>query len=363
MRPESWRDSFGNSFSDDRLTVTGSRIRLEELDRRKDAKEDHCDSRERYGASNVLMGNVELVHTSIWRLGVLNWRALLHRVWIEVYAGHLLVHAAALAFYFLFAIFPLLIFLVNVLGYFVSAGRDLRYNLIAFIKSLAPSLAFSLISSMVDEIATSAGIAKLLLGAVAALWFGSLGVTALSESLNAMYGVRESRTWLQVRAAGVGLTIILLTVTLVALLLVVYSGAVGRSIAGSLGQEASFGAFWTVAQIPVAVVFVLIAFAIIYYFAPDLREQKWYWITPGSLVGVALWLTASFVLSTYLRFADSYSVTYGSLAGVMVLMLWFYVTGSAILIGGKINAEIEHAAASAGFPDAKLHGERDAHEH
>ena len=274
-----------------------------------------------------------------------------------------MIHAAALAFYFFFAIFPLLIFLVNVLGFFVSAGGDLRANLIAFIKSLAPSLAFSLISSTIDEIATSAGIVKLLLGGIAALWFGSLGVTALSESLNAMYGVRESRTWLQVRAAGVGLTIVLLTVTLFALMLVVYSGKVGEFIAESLEQEASFAVFWTFAQIPVAVGFVLLSFAIIYYFAPDLREQKWYWITPGSLIGVALWLTASFVLSTYLRFADSYSVTYGSLAGVIVLMLWFYVTGSAILIGGKINAEIENAAARAGFPDAKLHGERDAHEH
>ncbi|MDI1240938.1 MAG: YhjD/YihY/BrkB family envelope integrity protein [bacterium] len=78
------------------------------------------------------------MNTSIWRLGGLNWRALLHRVWTEIYAGHLLVHAAALAFYFLFAIFPLLIFLVNVLGFFVSAGRDLRFNLIAFIKSSHP---------------------------------------------------------------------------------------------------------------------------------------------------------------------------------------------------------------------------------
>lgn len=138
------------------------------------------------------------VHTSIWRLGGLNWRALLNRVWLEIYAGHLLVHAAALAFYFLFAIFPLLIFLVNVLGFFVSAGRDLRFNLIAFIKSLAPSLAFTLISSTVDEIATSSGIAKLLLGGVAALWFGSLGVTALTESLNAMYG----RARVQNMAAG-----------------------------------------------------------------------------------------------------------------------------------------------------------------
>ena len=306
---------------------------------------------------------VEALQRSIWRLGGLNWRSLLHRVWVDIYAGHLLVHAAALAFYFLFAVFPLLIFLVNVLGLFVSAGQDLRASLIALIKRLAPSLAFSVIASTIDEIAFSADLAKLLLGGIAALWFGSLGVTALSESLNAMYGVRETRTWLQVRASGVGLTIVLLTVTLVALLLIVYAGTFGNLIAGSLGQEESFAAFWTVAQIPIAVLFVLFTFAIIYYFAPDLREQKWYWITPGSVVGVMLWLIASIVLSTYLRFADSYTITYGSLAGVIVLMLWFYITGSAILIGGKINAEIEHAAARLGFPDAKLHGERDAHEH
>ena len=116
---------------------------------------------------------------------------------------------------------------------------------------------------------------------------------------------------------------------------------------------------WALLRVPLAIVFVLLAFAIVYYFAPDLKDQKWYWITPGSLLGVTLWLAASTILSTYLRYADTYSVTYGSLGGVVVLMLWFYVTGASILLGGKVNSEIEHAAARAGVPGAKLHGERE----
>jgi membrane protein len=104
--------------------------------------------------------------------------------------------------------------------------------------------------------------------------------------------------------------------------------------------------------------FVLFAFALIYYYAPDLKHQKWYWITPGSLAGVALWLLVSFVFRFYLNYFDRYSVTYGSLGAVIILLLWFYLTGAAILVGGKINAEIEQAAARAGAPEAKLPGEK-----
>lgn len=300
---------------------------------------------------------------TIWRLGGLKWRELAGRVWDELAYGHVLVHAAALAFYFLFALFPLLIFLVNLTGFFVGRGSDMRRSLLAYIRRLAPASAFTLINELIDEIATGAGGVKLLLGLVAALWFGSLGVAALSESLNAMYGVRETRSWWRVRAAGAGLTVVLLVVTLTALLLLVYGQGAGSSVAGTLGLGEYFALFWAIVRVPIAVAFVLLAFALVYFFTPDLKDQKWYWITPGSVFGVALWLAASTVLSTYLRYADTYTVTYGSLAGVMVMMLWFYVTGASILLGGKINSEIEHAAAKAGVPGAKLHGERDPKEH
>jgi membrane protein len=302
------------------------------------------------------------VKTSIWRLGGLKWKTLAKRVWGELYEGELTTHAAALSFYFLFALIPLLGFLLTLLGFFVEGGTQLRRSLFGYLGRIVPSSAFTLISSTLDEIVTSASGFRLWLGLIIALWLASSGVAALSDALNAMYGVRESRPWWRVRAWALGLTAALVILILSALVLVVYGGEIGETIAGYIGQGELFTTLWTALQVPVAVLFVLLAFALIYYFAPDLYDQKWYWITPGSLLGAVLWLIVSGVLRIYLRFWNAYSVTYGSLGAVIILMLWFYVTGIAILLGGKINAEIENAAARAGVPEAKLHGEREAEE-
>jgi membrane protein len=299
---------------------------------------------------------------SLWRLGGLSWRTLGRRVWNELYAGGLLTHAAALAFYFFFALFPLLLFLVTLLGFFAESGTALRSELLGYLKRLVPPSAFTLIYATVDEIAANADGARLWFGLVSALWFSSLGVAALSEALNAMYGVRESRPWWRVRLSAVGLTSALVVLIMSALLMTLYGGEIGAGMADYFQQGTLFATVWTLAQVPLALIFVLFAFALIYYFAPDLYDQKWYWITPGSLAGVVLWLAVSFVLRLYLRHFDSYSLTYGSLGAVIILMLWFYLTGVAILLGGKINAEIENAAAEAGVPEAKQHGEKEAEE-
>jgi len=297
---------------------------------------------------------------SAWRLGGLSWRTLGRRVWEEIYAGGLLTHAAALAFYFLFALFPLLLFLMTLLGFFAETGTELRSNLLGFLSRVAPPSASALIYTTVEEIAAGADGWRLWLGLVSALWFASLGIAALSDSLNAMYGVRESRPFWRVRLSAVGLTAALVVLILSALLLMLYGGEIGAGIAGYFNQGTLFTTVWTIAQVPLALAFVLFAFALIYYFAPDLYEQKWYWITPGAVIGVVLWLVVSSLLRVYLRHFDSYSLTYGSLGAVIVLMLWFYLTGVAILIGGKINAEIENAAARAGVPEAKQRGEKTA---
>jgi membrane protein len=114
---------------------------------------------------------------------------------------------------------------------------------------------------------------------------------------------------------------------------------------------------WKILQWPIALAFMLLSFALIYFFAPDFREQNWKWITPGSVIGVALWLLASFAFKGYLHFFDSYSKTYGSLGAVIILMLWLYLTGLAVLIGGEVNSEIENVAAEKGAADAKPKGE------
>ena len=295
---------------------------------------------------------------SLWKLGGLTWRRLSSRVWADIYDGDLATRAAALSYYFLLALFPLLIFLTAALGYFADAGTDLRRNLLNYLASVAPRTASALVRETVAEITENADTGKLSFGLVAALWFASFGMGAVGDTLNAAYKVRESRAWWRVRLVSLGLTASLAVIIVSALALMFYGGEIGESLAARLDLGDAFKAVWSVVQWPVVLVFVLFGFALIYYFAPDLKHQKWYWITPGSLAGVALWLLVSFVFRIYLQYFDRYSVTYGSLGAVIVLLLWFYLTGAAILGGGKVNAVIEHAAARRGAPEAKLPGEK-----
>jgi len=295
---------------------------------------------------------------SVWQLSILSWRVLGKRVWLEIYEGSMLTHAAALSFYFLLALFPLMLFLITILGFFAESGTELRSQLLVTLSKVVPYSASTLIYTTVDEIGQNADGSKLSFGILTALWIASSGMGAISEELNAMYGVKESRSWWKVRLASVGLTIALAVLIISALLLILYGGEFGEAITNYFNQTRDFETFWIIAQVPVVLVFVLITFAMIYYFAPNLYDQKWYWITPGSIIGILLWLFVSLLFRIYLRYFDSYSVTYGALGAVIVLMLWFYLTGVAILIGGKINAEIEGAAAEVGIAGAKHHGDK-----
>jgi membrane protein len=295
---------------------------------------------------------------SLWKLGGLTWRELGRCVWLEIYEGDLFTRAAALSYYFLLALFPLLIFLTSMLGYFAEAGTELRTNLLRYLGSVAPRSASQLVRATIEEITEGATGGKLSFGLLAALWFASYGMGAIGDTLNGAYRVRESRPFWKLRLISLGLTTALAALTITALALVLYGGEIGEGLATRYDLGGAFKAAWNLLQWPIVLTFVLLAFALIYYYAPDLKHQKWYWITPGSLAGVALWLFVSFCFRLYLSYFDRYSVTYGSLGAVIILLLWFYLTGAAILVGGKVNAEIEHAAARSGAPEAKLPGEK-----
>lgn len=294
----------------------------------------------------------------MWRFGGLPPGEIARRVWLDIYEGTLFTRTAALSYYFLLALFPLLLCLTTVFGFLAERGTRLRGELLGYFSRVLPASAYTLVYTTVDEISRNATGGKLSFSLVAALWAASSGVVAIGDGLNGSYGVRESRAWWRVRVGAIGLTIALAVLLLFALALVLYGGELGSIFAEYFSQGDEFLIVWGIVRIPLMIVFVLLAFALLYYFAADLREQKWYWITPGSVIGVALWLAVSSLFRLYLRYFDSYSVTYGSLGAVIVLMLWFYLTGAAILVGGKINAEIEQAAARAGVPGAKLRGER-----
>jgi membrane protein len=201
---------------------------------------------------------------------------------------------------------------------------------------------------------------KLTFGILLTLWFASGGMTSMISGLNGAYEIRETRSWFKVHAIAFVLTLAISLLVIFALVTVLAGGYLTTVIGTyyGLGQFAIVG--WKMAQWVVAAVFITFSFSMIYYFGPDVEEQHWYWITPGSIFGVLLWIAASSGFRAYLHFFNNYSRTYGSLGAVMILLIWLYVTGLSFLVGGEINAQIEHAAALRGHPEAKAPGEKKA---
>jgi membrane protein len=291
-------------------------------------------------------------------LGGLGWGELAKRVYAETTDDDVLGRAAQLSYYFLLALFPALLFMTSLLGYFAGEDSQLRASLFNYLSAVLPGEASKLVAETVNDVTQASGGGKLSFGILATLWAASNGMGAISESLNAAYDLKETRSWWKVRLIAVGLTLALSFLIISSLVLVLYGHDLADTVAVKFGLGAAFALAWKVLQWPIVLGFVLLAFALIYYFAPDSREQDWKWITPGAIVGVALWLLVSFGFKAYLSFFNSYSATYGSLGAVIILMLWFYFTGVAILVGGEMNSEIENEMAKQGAPDAKEKGEK-----
>ena len=300
---------------------------------------------------------------SLWTLSGLSWIDLAKRVWSETNEDDVLGRAAQLAYYFLLALFPLLIFLTAALGLILGSGSGLRSSLFNYLSQVMPGSAFQLVDTTVGEITGASGAGKLSFGLLATLWAASNGMGAITQALNVAYEVTETRPWWKQRLIAITLTISLSVLVITALLLVLLGGKVADGLAEYYQLGGFFPIAWRVIQWPLVFAFMVLSFALIYYFAPDLKDQDWKWLTPGSAIGVVLWLLVSFGFKAYLHFFDSYSTTYGSLGAVIVLMLWLYLTGAAILVGSEINSEIENAAAEAGAPDAKERGEKSPDDH
>lgn len=295
---------------------------------------------------------------SLWKLGGLSWIQLGKRVWTEINDDDVWGRAAQLAYYFLLALFPLLIFLTATLGLMLGSGEGLRASLFNYLSQVMPGSAFQLVNSTMTEITRASNAGKLSFGLLAALWAASNGMGAITQALNAAYNVKESRPWWKQRLVAIALTIGLSILVIAALLLILWGGKLADFLAVHYQLGGLFAIAWKTIQWPIVFAFMITSFALIYFYAPDVKEQKWKWLTPGSAVGVVLWLLVSFGFKLYLHYFNSYSATYGSLGAVIILMLWLYFTGVAILIGSEVNSEIEHAAAEAGAPDAKERGEK-----
>ncbi len=302
---------------------------------------------------------VEQVST-IWNLGGLTARQLAKRVLSGINDDNLLGRASELAYNFILALFPLLLLLLALLGMFASRATVLKTNLLIYLSQVLPPAAFQVITHTLDEVMRNASNGKLTFGILLTIWFASGGITSMISVLNGAYGIKESRSWWKVRVIAFVLTLAISLLIILALVSVLAGGFVANWIGSYYGMREVTIIAWKAGQILLATAFVTLSFSVIYYFGADVEEQHWYWITPGSVTGVLLWITASFGFRAYLHFFNSYSRTYGSLGAVMILLMWLYVTSFAFLVGGEINAQIEHAAARRGHPEAKAPGEKKA---
>jgi len=299
---------------------------------------------------------------SAWELGGLTSVQLGKRVWTSMDADHddTFGRAAELAFWFFLAVFPGLVFLLTILGFVAGKNPSMQNQLFGYAAQAMPASAWQLVQQTLSQITNSAGGWKLVLGLVGALWSASAGISSLMTVLNFAYHVKERRSFIKSRLVIAPLLTIALAALMLAALGIVLFGGMAASWAGQHGLGDAAVLAWKIVQWPIALFFVVLSFAALYYWAPDVEGQKWYWITPGSFIGVGLWILASAGFRVYLHFYNSYSATYGSLGTVIILMMWFYITSLALLIGAEINAEIEHAAAEHGRADAKLKGEKEA---
>jgi membrane protein len=263
------------------------------------------------------------------------------RCWEEILADDVFGRAAQLAYYFFLALFPFLICVIASLSVFGTADRG-RTLLFEFLARVLPPAAFDLIDKTFSEIIHSSGPLKMSFGIIASLWSASLGMSAVMDTLNAAYKVKETRSLLKQYAVAAGLTVGIAVALVLSVAIMVF----GSKIMDAALPGSAVAVAWKIAEWPLALALILMAFAITYYFAPNLVHRRWHWITPGSILGVMLWLGVSIGLRIYIHFSNTYSTAYGSLGAVIVLLLWFYLSGVAVLSGGALNGVLENLAVS-----------------
>ena len=263
--------------------------------------------------------------------------------------------AAQQAYYFFFALFPALLALISIASFFPIA--NLMDEIVNMLSRIAPRDVIEIVAQQIRKISESKTGGVLTFAFLFTLWSSSNALLSMVTTLNAAYDIVDSRPWWQTRLLAIALTVGLALFILVSMTLVIGGPALADRIASNYGLGSAFAWTWKIVQWPIVFLLVSTAIALVYYFAPD-AEQDWVWITPGSLLATVLWLLVSLGFRQYLSVAGSYNETYGAIGSVMVLLLWFYLSGLVILLGAELNAEIEHASPYGKNPGEKVPGEK-----
>ncbi len=248
------------------------------------------------------------------------------------------MRAAQLAYYFFLSIFPLAIFLLALVGIFAADSEHFRAELFSLASQIAPSS--PLLRKTIEQIASKSGDSVLSIGIIVALWSASSGMSAVMDALNHHYRVSETRPFIKRTAIALGLTV----AAGILLLLAIMTALVGTKIIAALGAGSIVRWLWQIGRWVIVLLLALIGFDLIYCFGPRVHRE-WRWFSPGAVTALLLWIAASVGFRVYVAYFGHYNATYGSLGAVVILLLWFYITGLAILIGSEVNIVAENASA------------------
>lgn len=285
---------------------------------------------------------------SLWNLQGVPIRVVAVRTWKSLIADRLFGHAAELGFYFLFALFPTLLSASSILGLAARSAHQIYDRLLDYLGVLIPTAALGTVLKTFNETTAAATSGKITFGLIAAIWSASVGISAIQDTLNVVYKIQDTRSFFRARIYAIGLTILLTLIVTAGL-----ASLLGGDVVAALAQRfidyrlvaiAAAGTARLIAWF-IATALLALTFAVIYYWAPDVKTRCWHWITPGGAIGILGWLIASLGFRVYIHFFNSFSLTYGSLGAVIILLTWFYITGLMLLLGAEINSEIEAAAA------------------
>lgn len=250
-------------------------------------------------------------------------------------------NAAQVAFYFSFAIFPFLYFVISLFGLVLESSDGLKAELFAYLKQIMPWSVFDLVSRTIDEIIENSSGSKLTIGLVVTLWSASAGFDAIRNALNSINNLKETRIWFRTKAESLLLTFIISILVGVVLAIVFYGWQIFKTALSGIGFDGDRPFLLTAIQW-VSIFFVmLLVCEVIYALLPNFKKIKWHWITPGSVAAILMWIVLSTGFRTYLGYFNSYDKAYGSLGTMIIMMLWLYLTASALMIGGALNAVLD----------------------
>ncbi|WP_436949759.1 YihY/virulence factor BrkB family protein [Streptomyces sp. SudanB52_2052] len=276
-----------------------------------------------------------------------SWGAVLKGSLREFKDDELTDRAAALTYYGVLALFPALLALVSLLG---LTGRSTTDKVLDNVQQLAPGPVRDIITRAVEQLQGNAGIGSLMaiVGLVLAVWSASGYVAAFIRSANAVYDMPEGRPVWKLLPVRVGVTVALMVLAVISALIVVFTGPLAQRLGTALGLGDTALTVWSIAKWPVLVVLVTVMIALLYWATPNAKVKGFRWITPGSALALLIWLIASAGFAVYVANFASYNKTYGTMAGVIVFLIWLWITNLAILLGLEFDAETVRQRAIAG---------------